>query len=106
MNNLEKESSVKNLDKFIWLDPGVPTKIIDNADSPRMFKNHLPLQFLPQEIKSERIKKIYVLRNPKDMLVSTYHFYKKLVKDEFIGDFKKLVELFEEGKSKAVCSLV
>nr|QVK45628.1 sulfotransferase [Brachionus paranguensis] len=100
IHNLDYESSQKNVDKkFIWLDPGIPTKIIDDANSPRLFKNHLPLQFLPNDIKSEKIKKIYVLRNPKDMLVSTFHFYKKLVKDEFTGEFKDLVDLFEEGKT-------
>ncbi|RNA22333.1 sulfotransferase 1C2 [Brachionus plicatilis] len=100
IHNLDFESSQKNLDKkFIWLDPGVSTKIIDDADSPRLFKNHLPLQFLPLEIKSENIKKIYVLRNPKDMLVSTFHFYRKLVKDEFTGEFEDLVDIFEEGKT-------
>nr|AIT99318.1 sulfotransferase 6B1-like protein [Brachionus koreanus] len=33
------------------------------------------------------------------MLVSTFHFYKKLVKDEFTGDFQNLIDLFEQGKT-------
>nr|QNH68005.1 sulfotransferase-like protein 2 [Brachionus rotundiformis] len=99
-HNLDYEGSQNNLEKkIIWLDPGIPTNVIDDADSPRLFKNHLPLQFLPDDIRTEKIKKIYVLRNPKDMLVSTFHFYRKLVKDEFIGEFKDLVNLFEEGKT-------
>lgn len=42
--------------------------------TPRIIKSHLPIFALPQAIWSMDTKLIYVVRNPKDMAVSEYHF--------------------------------
>ncbi|KAH0622248.1 hypothetical protein JD844_024385, partial [Phrynosoma platyrhinos] len=41
---------------------------------------------------------IYVARNPKDVLVSYYHFSKMLVKIEQVDNFEKFMERFLAGK--------
>ncbi len=66
-------------------------------DGPRMIATHLPLTYFKQQIeKYPNLKVIQTIRNPKDTLVSYYHFYHK---DESLGrfnaswnDFFKLIE--------------
>ena len=64
---------------------------------PRMIATHLPLTYFKQQIeKYPELKVIQTIRNPKDTLVSYYHFYGK---DEALGgfngswnDFFKIIE--------------
>ena len=44
--------------------------------SPRLLKSHLPEHLLPTQIFSKKAKIVYVVRNPKDLAVSFYHFHK------------------------------
>nr|XP_054755879.1 sulfotransferase 1A1-like [Lytechinus pictus] len=44
--------------------------------SPRLYKTHLPIQFLPKRIWEKKPKIVYLARNPKDCLVSNYNFFK------------------------------
>ena len=42
---------------------------------------------------------VYVVRNPKDVLISTYKFLKSMKGNEFIGTFDEMIDLFCEGKT-------
>jgi hypothetical protein len=46
--------------------------------SPRLFHTHLPYSALPESIKNSECKIVYIARNPKDTLVSMWHFFNKL----------------------------
>ena len=41
---------------------------------------------------------IYVIRNPKDLMVSQFNFFKSLKWDKFEGNFNDLFDLFLKGK--------
>ena len=41
--------------------------------TPRFIKSHLPSQLLPPEVWEKKIKMVYVIRNPKDTIVSFFH---------------------------------
>ncbi|KAI5648354.1 hypothetical protein M9H77_34359 [Catharanthus roseus] len=43
--------------------------------SPRLFHTHLPYNVLPNSIKNSKCKIVYIVRNPKDTLVSMWHFF-------------------------------
>lgn len=63
-----------------------------NMESPRFIKCHLPLELLPQQIKTKKPKIIYVVRNPKDLIISYY--YQAIRKNVFNGSLEDMAELF------------
>ena len=66
---------------------------------PRVFKSHLPIKYLPDDI-DDKAKIVYVLRNPKDIIVSIYNFLIKSGKrDRFDGSLDDYVDNFINGKT-------
>lgn len=63
----------------------------DTLTRPRSIKTHLPVQFLPDEVWIKKPKMIYVSRNPRDVVVSNYHFWthydKSLTMETMFEDF-------------------
>ncbi|CAL9756016.1 unnamed protein product [Musa acuminata subsp. burmannicoides] len=70
---------------------------IDAASDPRLISTHLPFSLLPESIKSCGCRLIYVCREPKDTLVSRWHYHGKIVtnmgKSEVIP-FEKMFDMF------------
>ncbi|XP_077980084.1 sulfotransferase 1C3-like [Glandiceps talaboti] len=66
-------------------------KIIESMPSPRLIKTHLPVELAPKQIFEKKPKIVYVLRHPKDVLVSYYNFCIPFYPDksfhEFLDDF-------------------
>lgn len=59
----------------------------------RFIKTHLPIKFMPSNITKVDSKVVYVARNPKDVAVSTYHFFKNPIFD-FQGSFEDFADYF------------
>ena len=65
--------------------------------SPRLIKSHLHASAIPKGCsENSRCKYIYVARNPKDVVVSYFHY----VKNEFRGPWEFYVDLFIEGNGE------
>ena len=98
-NNLDfSYSRLKNhINSIVFLEKN--TAKLNDCESPRTLTTHLPLKFLPDEIE-KTAKIIYILKNPKDMLVSTYNHVTsdEVDKDKFLGSFEEMTDLFLEGK--------
>ncbi|XP_017071857.1 luciferin sulfotransferase-like [Drosophila eugracilis] len=66
-------------------------KVVGNS---RLLKTHLPAQLLPRQIWKQKRKIIYVARNPKDVVISSYHqmiglcFWESSL-DEFVDQYLK-----------------
>ncbi|KAK1427096.1 hypothetical protein QVD17_15779 [Tagetes erecta] len=73
---------------------------VDDECSPRLFATHIPHISLPQSILDSGCRIVYMSRNPKDVLVSLFHFTNKL-RDESRArmPFDEAFELFTKGVS-------
>ncbi|KAL8263339.1 hypothetical protein R6Q59_024688 [Mikania micrantha] len=67
-------------------------------DSPRLFATHIPYSSLPQTILDSGCRIVYLCRNPKDVMVSLFHFANKL-RDKNLDQlmFDESFELFSKG---------
>nr|XP_060609197.1 amine sulfotransferase-like [Anolis sagrei ordinatus] len=86
------------VDRVPWLEYNLRNVDYVKRSSPRLFASHLPYCLLPKGLKNGRGKIIYVARNPKDVLVSYYHFSKVSQKLEEVEDFEVIMERFLAGK--------
>lgn len=69
--------------------------LFSELQHPRHLKTHLPFKFMPEKVTTRGIKCIYVLRNPKDSLVSYYYFYKSVASfGKFTGSWSDFFEMF------------
>ncbi|XP_024196598.1 cytosolic sulfotransferase 13 [Rosa chinensis] len=67
---------------------------------PRLFSTHLPLAHLPQSVKDSACKVVYLCRNPKDIIVSLWHFTNR-VRHKSMGtnSLEEVFEYFRRGVS-------
>ncbi|XP_037826777.1 sulfotransferase 1 family member D1-like [Lucilia sericata] len=93
LNNLDYEKSKEEvvMIRSPFLDfhsimPGLlnHVELIEKLPSPRLIKSHLPANLLPLQVWEKKQKIIYVARNAKDVIVSSFHFVKNL--DMWRGD--------------------
>lgn len=62
----------------------------------RVLKTHLPLNLLPTEVLSKNSHKmIFVCRNPKDAVVSQYHYFKNV--HGFYGSMEDMFDVYLSG---------
>ncbi|KAM8953008.1 amine sulfotransferase-like [Pelodytes ibericus] len=78
--HLNGTEQITNMERAPWLEYNIYNIDYDNRPSPRLFTTHLPYYLMPKDLRNRKSKIIYVSRNPKDVLVSYYHFYKLLGK--------------------------
>ena len=81
---------MKMPDKEAYIDQ------IERMESPRLFKSHLPVWFFENEIAKHNSKCIVIMRNPKDMLVSYYHFL-QLRHPKIILSWDQWFDMFRSG---------
>ncbi|KYO18887.1 amine sulfotransferase-like [Alligator mississippiensis] len=86
------------MDRVPWLECNVKNLDLANLPSPRLFFTHLPYYLVPRGLRNRRGKVIYVARNPKDVMVSYFHFSKFMLALETIPDLNTLMERFLSGK--------
>uniref|UniRef100_A0A8B9S5V2 Sulfotransferase n=1 Tax=Apteryx owenii TaxID=8824 RepID=A0A8B9S5V2_APTOW len=86
------------MDRIPWLEYNTKHMDYSAFPSPRLFATHLPYYLTPRDLRNKRARVIYVTRNPKDVLVSYFHFSKIMVTLEKVSDFNIFMERFLAGK--------
>ncbi|XP_063712777.1 sulfotransferase 1C3-like [Symsagittifera roscoffensis] len=71
-------------------------EIAIKQDVPRFIKTHVPLSIAPKSV-HKRSKVLFVLRNPRDILVSLFNFHKGDSTLNFKFDFDTYFDMFLEG---------
>lgn len=66
--------------------------MLDEMPRPRAMKTHLPIQLLPEDIWLKKPKLIHISRDPRDVVVSWFHFTKNMWRtpasiEEFVDEF-------------------
>ncbi|XP_060080175.1 sulfotransferase 1C3-like [Ylistrum balloti] len=69
-------------------------KLIEQIATPRTFLTHFTFPLIPTDAKKGVPKVIFVSRNPKDVLVSYFHFLDNMRNTGFEGDFNFFVKFF------------
>ncbi|XP_068592313.1 sulfotransferase family 2, cytosolic sulfotransferase 3 isoform X1 [Cebidichthys violaceus] len=90
--------TVPNWDRVPWLEEKRLALVVDKLQSPRGLVTHFPYHLMPPSFHTSKAKVIYVMRNPKDIVVSSYYFHKMAEFLESPGTFDEFMEKFLKGK--------
>ncbi|TTA54969.1 Sulfotransferase family cytosolic 2B member 1 [Bagarius yarrelli] len=92
-----KSQMQPNWTRAPWIEQYYCSDVLKAAQGPRLLSTHLPYKLLAPALQRSKAKVIYVARNPKDVIVSYYHFHKmaNFLKDP--GTFTEFLSTFQEG---------
>lgn len=81
----------------------LPETELEKLPSPRVLNSHMPIEWLPKQLKEKKTKTVIIVRNPKDVAVSYYYHVCGLRMFDYNGKFTDL-KLFMEDKRKSFFS--
>ncbi|KAM3922400.1 sulfotransferase 2B1-like [Leptodactylus fuscus] len=81
-----------------WYELPASQEQVQKLDSPRIISSHLPHHIFAKSYFKSKAKIIYTMRNPRDIIVSLFHFTKILSLYTPIENFQNFIEEFIQGK--------
>uniref|UniRef100_A0A8D2D2B6 Sulfotransferase n=1 Tax=Sciurus vulgaris TaxID=55149 RepID=A0A8D2D2B6_SCIVU len=67
--------SVPTWERSPWLETDLGYKFLNESEGPRLLTSHLPFHLFPKSLFTSKAKVLYLMRNPKDVLVSGYYYW-------------------------------
>merc|ERR1712226_15287 len=92
--NREKLAKFPFLELRHFVSPSVS---LNEMESPRYMKTHLPVSLAPREIFEKKPKCVFVFRNPRDVCMSYYNFHVQIPKYYQPRDLAQFVDWFTNG---------
>ncbi|XP_075718415.1 amine sulfotransferase-like [Rhinoderma darwinii] len=89
---------IDTMTRLPWIEYNINNVDLKSHPSPRLFTTHLPYYLMPRDLRFRMAKIIYVGRNPKDVLVSFYHFYKMNPNLKCTINWETFLDLYISGK--------
>ncbi|XP_020859723.1 sulfotransferase 2A1-like isoform X2 [Phascolarctos cinereus] len=86
-----------NRSPWIETDQGQLLLSKKEQNGPRFYSSHLPIQLFPKSYFHSKAKIIYIMRNPKDVVVSLYYFSKVAKFFHTAESFSQMFEKFTQG---------
>ncbi|XP_060937088.1 sulfotransferase family 2, cytosolic sulfotransferase 3 isoform X1 [Limanda limanda] len=96
--DLKPIQTIPNWDRVPWLEEKRLSIVVDQLKSPRALVTHFPYHLMPASFHTSKAKVIYVVRNPKDVLVSSYYFHQMAAFLQDPGTFDEFIEKFLHGR--------
>ncbi|XP_010586824.1 amine sulfotransferase-like [Loxodonta africana] len=93
-----RTTHVETINRMPFLEYNVHKADFLNRPSPRLFSSHLPYYLAPKGLKNKKAKIVYMYRNPKDVLVSYFHFSKFVATFETADTIEQFMKKFLDGK--------
>ncbi|XP_052568948.1 sulfotransferase 2A1-like isoform X1 [Peromyscus californicus insignis] len=75
-----------------WIETQRGYQKLIKKEGPRLITSHLPFHLFPKSFFSSKAKVIYIIRNPRDVLVSGYFFWSKT---KFVRNPESMTTYFE-----------
>uniref|UniRef100_A0A4W4EHZ6 Sulfotransferase n=1 Tax=Electrophorus electricus TaxID=8005 RepID=A0A4W4EHZ6_ELEEL len=89
--------TIPNWERVPWLE-ATPALFVDKMISPRAMVSHMPYHLMPSSFFSSKAKIIYITRDPRDVLVSSFHFHRMANFLDDPGTFEEFAAKFLAGK--------
>ncbi|XP_051262453.1 sulfotransferase family 2, cytosolic sulfotransferase 3 isoform X1 [Dicentrarchus labrax] len=90
--------TIPNWDRAPWLEEKRLAVVVDQLKSPRALVTHFPYRLMPHSFHASKAKVIYVMRNPMDVMVSSYYFHQMAAFLQDPGTFEEFMDKFLEGR--------
>ena len=65
-----------------------------SAKSPRILGFHTHYELLPKQVREGKCKIVYLIRNPKDVMTSLYHYNNNMTQGTYKGSFSGYLRFF------------
>ncbi|KAA0712105.1 Amine sulfotransferase [Triplophysa tibetana] len=95
-NDLSGKEGETTYDQMPWLELLQKGKDYNTRPSPRLFSSHLQEPLVPKGLQ-QKGKIIYIMRNPKDVMVSYFHFSKNMKSLDSSENLEEMLEKFFTG---------
>ncbi|XP_073700807.1 amine sulfotransferase-like [Garra rufa] len=96
MEDFPDQANQVTKEQIPWIEYQLKGTDYNTRPSPRLFSSHL-LQSLMPKMLQRKGKVIYVMRNPKDVVVSYFHFSNKMKNLDSSENFDEMLEKFFTG---------
>lgn len=90
--------TIPNWQRVPWLEHTHSKGLLEDRPSPRLITSHFQRRMLPKTFDKAKAKVIYMVRNPKDALVSYFYYHNIASFLDNPGSFDEFIDKFLEGK--------